>query len=261
MAHPSTYSAPTATPPLGQLLQYWRKARNFSQLALAVEANVSSRHVSFMETGRTKPSRDMVLHIAETLSVPLRERNALLLAAGFAPVFRESSLDDPQLLPIRTALQAILNQQEPFPAVAMNRRWDIINGNTAAQKFFAKLLDGRTLDNREVPPNVLRLMFHPRGLRPAVINWPDVAQGLLQRLHREAVGGVLDASTQALLSEIPGSSRYVACARPQSSVAARSSGVFSARQYRVQLLLRRHRAGHAAGRHRSGIAHRIVLSQ
>lgn len=204
MANPTIVSPTvgTSASPLGQLLQYWRKARNFSQLALAVEANVSSRHVSFVETGRTKPSREMVLHLAETLSVPLRERNALLLAAGFAPVFRESNLDDPQLAAVRKAMEAILRQQEPYPAVAMNRQWDIITSNEAAQQFFAKLLDGRTFGDPNAKPNVLRLMFHPQGLRPTVINWEDVAQGLLQRLYREAVGGVLDEPTRAILNEI-----------------------------------------------------------
>lgn len=191
-----------ATPPLGMLLQYWRKARNFSQLALAHEAKVSSRHVSFMETGRTKPSREMVLHLAETLSVPLRERNALLMAAGFAPLFRESSIDDPQLAAVRSAIDAILRQQEPYPAVAMNRRWDIVANNHAASAFFSALLDGRTLEGVDATPNVLRLMFHPRGLRPTVTNWTEVAQGLLQRAYREAVGGVPDASTRELLQEV-----------------------------------------------------------
>lgn len=205
MAIPLTSGISTslsAAPTLGVLLQYWRKARNFSQLALAHEANVSSRHVSFMETGRSKPSREMVLHLAETLSVPLRERNALLLAAGFAPLYRESTLDDPELVSVRGAMNAILKQQEPYPAVVMNRRWDIIDRNSAASRFFSALLDGRTLDGVDATPNVLRLMFHPRGLRPTVLNWTEVAQGLLQRLYREAVGGVFDEPTRALMHEI-----------------------------------------------------------
>ena len=144
----------------------------------------------------------MVLHLAETLGVPLRERNGLLLAAGFAPVFRESSLDDAELKPVRAALDAILEQQEPYPAVAMNRRWDVIKSNEAATRFFTLLLDGRSPNVGGSTPNVLRLMFHPEGLRPTVANWNDVAQGLLQRLHREAVGGVIDAPTRDLLAEI-----------------------------------------------------------
>src|SRR5688572_29239807 len=165
---------------LGALLQYWRRARNLSQLALAHEANVSPRHVCFVETGRAKPSREMVLLLADTLQVPLRERNALLLAAGFAPVFRESNLDDPLLQPVRRAIAAILAQQEPYPAVVMNRRWDIITVNDSARRFFAWLLDGR---DSVAPTNILRLMFDPRWVRPYVENWDAVAPTLLQRVR------------------------------------------------------------------------------
>jgi transcriptional regulator with XRE-family HTH domain len=170
-----------------------------SQLALAVEAEVSPRHLCFLETGRARPSRDMVLHLAQALAVPLRERNALLLAAGFAPMFRESALNDPDLAPVRRALDAILAQQEPYPAVVMNRSWDIVGGNEAATRFFTLLLDRRAVPG---PPNVLRLMFHPQGLRPTVLDWETTAEALVQRLHREAVGGVLDESGRQLLAEI-----------------------------------------------------------
>jgi len=170
-----------------------------SQLALAMEAGVSSRHLCFLETGRAKPSREMVLQLAETLGVPLRERNALLLAAGFAPVFRESSLESPELASVRQALDAILQQQEPYPAVVMNRAWDIVHNNRAAARFFARLLGDRPAP---APANVLRLMFHPQGLRPSVANWESVAEALVRRLHREAVGGVLDEAARALLDEI-----------------------------------------------------------
>jgi transcriptional regulator with XRE-family HTH domain len=184
---------------VGPLLSYWRRTRQKSQLALASEAGVSPRHLCFLETGRARPSREMVLHLAQALAVPLRERNTLLLAAGFAPLFAESSLDDPQLAAVKMALTAILEQQEPYPAVAMNRAWDIVRTNAAAARFFA-LLAGK-----EPPPgapNVLRSMFHPRGLRPHVANWEAVAETLIQRLHREAVGGVLDEAARGVLSEI-----------------------------------------------------------
>jgi transcriptional regulator with XRE-family HTH domain len=170
-----------------------------SQLALATEAAVSPRHVCFVETGRAKPSREMVLHLADTLSVPLRERNALLTAAGYASVYRESSLDAPQLASVRTAIDAILAKQEPYPAVVMNRRWDIVATNGAAGRFFGMLLGGRT---PPVAGNVLRLMFHPDGLRPCVMNWEAIAPALVQRLHREAIGGALDEETRRLLAEI-----------------------------------------------------------
>lgn len=193
------YAPTEARAALGALLQYWRRTRNLSQLALAHEAEVSPRHVSFLETGRAKPSRDMVLRLADTLDVPLRERNALLLAAGFAPSFRESALDAGELVPVRTAIDAILKQQEPYPAVVMNRHWGIVATNRAASRFFSWLLDGRSPDGAG---NVLRLMFHPEGLRPCVVNWDVVAQSLVRRVHREALGGTLDETAQALLAEV-----------------------------------------------------------
>jgi transcriptional regulator with XRE-family HTH domain len=186
-------------PAIGSLLQYWRKTKNLSQLTLAMEADVSPRHISFLETGRAKPSRDMVVLLATVLGVPLRERNHLLLAAGFAPLYREAPLDAPELVPVRAALDAILKQQEPFPAVVMNRHWDILQMNQAAQRFFGMLLGDR--DGRPAP-NVLRLMFDPKELRPHVMNWDIIAEKLLQRLHREATGGVKDDTTLALLAEI-----------------------------------------------------------
>jgi transcriptional regulator with XRE-family HTH domain len=193
-------TAPDRTPaPLGTLLQYWRRVRNLSQLALAQEAGTSSRHVCFLETGRSKPSREMVLRLADTLAVPLRERNALLLAAGFAPMYHESGLDDRELAPVRAAIDAILKQQEPYPAVVMNRRWDIVTTNDAASRFFGLLLEGRTPHGAG---NVLRLMFHPNGLRPCVDNWEAVAQALVRRVHREALGATRDDAGRALLAEV-----------------------------------------------------------
>jgi transcriptional regulator with XRE-family HTH domain len=199
MAGMAQTSTRDSGPALGALLQYWRRTRNLSQLALAHEANVSPRHVSFVETGRAKPSRDMVLVLADALGVPLRERNALLLSAGFAPMFRESALDDRELAPVRTAIDAILKQQEPYPAVVMNRRWDIVATNGAAARFFGLLLDGRTPHGAG---NVLRLMFHPDGLRPCVENWEAVAQSLVRRVHREALGATRDDAGRALLAEV-----------------------------------------------------------
>jgi len=184
--------------PLGALLQYWRRARRLSQLALASEADVSPRHICFLETGRANPSREMVLHLATTLRVPLRERNTLLLAAGFAPLYRETRLDAPELEPVRLAVQAILRQQEPYPAVVMNRHWDLLGANEAATRFFQFLLG----DAAKGPANVVRMMCHPDGLRPWVTNWEATAQELLQRVHREAVGGVDDEATIRLLDEV-----------------------------------------------------------
>jgi transcriptional regulator with XRE-family HTH domain len=182
---------------VGALLQYWRQARRLSQYALALEAEISPRHVCFLETGRAKPSREMLLHLATVLRVPLRERNALLLSAGFAPVYQEPELQSPALAPVRAALDAMLEKQEPFPAVVMNRQWDILRANRAAARFFDFLLGPRG-----GAANVLRLMFDPKGLRPFVLNWEESAEALIQRVHREAVGAIPDANTAQILSEI-----------------------------------------------------------
>jgi transcriptional regulator with XRE-family HTH domain len=190
---------PPASGSIGALLQYWRKTRNLSQLALAHEADVSPRHVCFVETGRARPSREMVIQLATALDVPLRERNALLLAAGFAPVYGEARLDAPEIAPVRNALNAILKQQEPFPAVVLNRHWDIQQTNAGGARFFSSLLGARAPAGA---PNVLRLMFDPAGLRPYVTNWETVAETLVRRTHREAVGGVQDPALARLLAEV-----------------------------------------------------------
>lgn len=194
----SQVRAESARASFGALLQHWRKHRHLSQLALATEAEISPRHLCFVETGRSRPSREMVLLLASVLDVPLRERNALLLAAGFAPVYSEGGLDAPELAAVRGALDAILQQQEPYPAVVMNRTWDVVTTNRAAPRFFGFLL------GTEPPPrrNVVRMMLSPDGLRPHVANWDAVAQALLRRVQREAVGGVADEGTAALLAEV-----------------------------------------------------------
>ena len=185
--------------PLGTLLQHWRQVRRMSQLALAIEADVSPRHICFIETGRARPSREMVLLLASALEVPLRERNVLLLAAGYAPAYRETDLDSPELDSVRAALQAILRQQEPHPAVVMNRTWDILTSNAAASRFFGFLLDPEPASG---PANVIRMMFDPSGLRPFVVNLEEVAEALITRIHREAVGGAPHEATIRLLEEV-----------------------------------------------------------
>ncbi len=193
-----TETASVSASSIGSLLQYWRKTRNLSQLALANAAEVSARHICFVETGRARPSREMVVLLSTVLDVPLRERNALLLAAGFAPVYGETKLNAAELRPVRAALDAILRQQEPFPAVVMSRHWDVLDTNAAGKRFFGFFLGARANE----PSNVLRLMFDPNGLRPYVTNWNAVAEALVARAHREAVGGVTDAVTRRLLDEI-----------------------------------------------------------
>jgi len=196
-----TLAAPATAPAnrLGALLQYWRKTRSLSQLALAYEADVSPRHICFLETGRARPSRDMVILLSNVLDVPLRERNDLLLAAGFAPVYDQAPLGAPQHDAVQAALKAILKQQEPFPAVVMNRHWDILNTNAAGERFFGLML-GKVAGAG--PANVIRLMFSPSGLRPYVSNWDAVAEALIQRVHRETIGGVTDPATTQLLDEV-----------------------------------------------------------
>ena len=169
-----------------------------SQLALALEARVSARHLGFVESGRANPSREMVLTLARALDVPLREQNELLVAAGFAAIHRETGLTTPDMARARTALDCILRQQEPFPAVVMDRHWNILMTNAGAARFFGRLLG----PNAPERPNIIRLMFHAQALRSVVENWDAVAEALVQRLHREAVGGVLDDATIALLNEV-----------------------------------------------------------
>jgi transcriptional regulator with XRE-family HTH domain len=183
----------------GELLSQWRRVRAKSQLDLALLAAVSPRHVSFVETGRSKPSREMVLTLAAALDVPLRERNALLLAAGYAPLYRETRLDDPELQPALQAVDLILKHQEPYPAVVLDGQWNLLRSNDAASALFSRLLgDARP----EGPPNVLRLMFDERYLKPYVANWSEVAQNLVQRAHREAVGGTPNAALKRVLKEV-----------------------------------------------------------
>jgi transcriptional regulator with XRE-family HTH domain len=197
-------------PDVGPLLKHWRGARRLSQLALAAEAAVSVRHLCFLETGRAKPSRAMVLKLAEVLDVPLRERNTLLLSAGFAPEYPESALDAPSLAAVREALETILAQQEPFPALVMDRGWDIRHTNTAARRFFAFLGSGQPARPPE-PANVLRRMFHPDGVRRHVTNWPEVAEALVRRARREAIGGTTD---ELDYPGVPSSLRSLTAATP-----------------------------------------------
>lgn len=177
-------------------MRHWRRERRMSQLNLATTAGVTQRHLSFVESGRAQPSRELVLHLARTLDVPLRERNQLLLAAGYAPHYKETGLDEPALNAIQLALDRLLSQQEPYPAVVMDRHWNITQANDAAATLFTHLLDGPP----PTPSNVIRLMFGP--IRPHVANFEATGEALIVRVHREAVGGIPDPKTQALLDEI-----------------------------------------------------------
>ena len=185
--------------PVGRLIQHWRRARKQSQLALSLRAGVSARHLGFVEVGRAQPSREMVLLLAGALDVPLRDRNGLLLAAGYAPLYRETGLDAPEMEHAGKALRLILEHQEPYPAVVMDRHWNMVTANVGAQRFFGQLI---ALPAGGPPANIIRLMFDPGALRPFVANWEAVAEALVQRIHREALGGVPDEATVSLLEEV-----------------------------------------------------------
>lgn len=167
----------------GELLREWRNLRRMSQLDLALEAGVSARHLSFVETGRSRPSREMVLTLAEHLEVPLREQNALLLAGGFAPVFSEMDLEDDRMGPVRNALDAILKGHEPYPAVIVDREWEIVASNGPA----GMLLEGVSQELVSPPANALRITLHPEGLAPRILNFDEWSAHLLTRLRRQAL--------------------------------------------------------------------------
>ncbi len=184
-------------PGVGPLLRDWRRRRRMSQLDLALDAGVSARHVSFVETGRAAPSREMVLHLAEELSVPLRERNRLLVAAGYAPVYEQHDLDDPEMAPVRAALDVILTAHEPNPVAVVNTEWELI----AQNRGIPLLVEGVAPELLEPPVNVLRLSLHPDGMAPRIRNLGEWRGHLLARLRRQIqVTG--NAALQTLFDEV-----------------------------------------------------------
>lgn len=188
--------APTPHTDLGLLLRDWRAARRLSQLALAVDAGVSTRHLSCVETGKARPSRELLDRLADALELPLRERNAMLLAAGFAPHYPETGLAGPALAQMRRAIECVLQQQEPYPAFLLDRHWNIAMANGAAARVNRFVL-GR--DSRHA--NMVRAAFDPDDLRQAIANWEEVAGELVRHLHREVALSPSDATARALLAE------------------------------------------------------------
>lgn len=160
---------------------------------------ISQRHISFVESGRSVPSRALLLALANALEVPLRDRNALLLAAGYAPMYAEPAWDADEMRVVHRALQRMLEQHEPYPALVLDRHWNVLMSNDAAPRFFGQFV---SLEKFARPRNLLRLMFDPEGLRPFVVDWEQVAASLFQRIHREAVSGMLDAGMRALVDEL-----------------------------------------------------------
>jgi transcriptional regulator with XRE-family HTH domain len=186
-----------ATASIGELLRDWRRRRRMSQLDLATEAEISARHLSFLETGRATPSRDMVMRLANHLDLPLRERNRLLLVAGFAPAHHERALDDPSLAAVRQAIELILKSHEPFPALAIDRHWQLVSANRQVMMLVA----GAAPHLLTPPVNVLRLSLHPEGLAPRIENLAEWRGHLLERLARQ-INSSGDQALIALLQEL-----------------------------------------------------------
>ncbi|WP_245658459.1 helix-turn-helix domain-containing protein [Microtetraspora malaysiensis] len=192
--------------PIGELLRTWREHRRLSQLDLSIQAEISTRHVSFMETGRSTPSREMVLHLSEHLDVPLRERNHLLLAAGYAPVYTESTLNSPQMAAVRDAIGKLLAGHEPYPAVVVDRGWNLVDANTGLRMLVAGIAP-------DLLSNVLRASLHPDGLAPRIANLGEWRAHLLGRLKRQiALTG--DAELAELYAEL----RDYPCDQPEPEV-------------------------------------------
>ena len=191
---PPRSAAASAAHPLGDLLRQWRSARRMSQMDLALEAGISTRHLSYVETGKARPSRELVALLAGALDMPMRDRNALLVVAGYAPGYRETPLSDPQMALIRRAIDCILGQHEPYPAFVVNRHWDVLMASQGLARVFDWLRDG-------VQPhgNIMRQVFDPADMRPFVENWEEVAGDLIGHLHHEAA---TDKTSRALLDEV-----------------------------------------------------------
>jgi transcriptional regulator with XRE-family HTH domain len=206
------------TQPVGGLLRQWRQRRRLSQLELACDAGISTRHLSFVETGRSHPSRDMLLHLSEQLEVPVRERNVLLVAAGYAPIFPERLLADPVLAAARAAIDLVLDRQKPYPAFALDRYWRIVASNAALPQLY----EGVASDLLEPPVNAMRLSLHPNGLAPRIVNLAEWRGHLLDQLRRQ-VELTADAALIELLREVSGypagGSRPVRAAPPKNEIA------------------------------------------
>ncbi|MGC9666449.1 helix-turn-helix domain-containing protein [Planosporangium sp. 12N6] len=195
--------------PVGELLRRWRERRRLSQLELSIQADISTRHLSFVETGRSRPSRDMVLRLADELDVPLRDRNDLLLAAGYAPVYAETTLDAPRMSAIRGAVRLVLTAHEPYPAVVVDRHWNLVDANAT----LGLLLTGVAAALLDPPVNVLRVSLHPDGLAPRIVNLGEWRAHLLGRLRRQ-VGSTADPVLADLYDELRG----YPCDQPEPEV-------------------------------------------
>jgi transcriptional regulator with XRE-family HTH domain len=184
--------------PVGELLRQWRGARRLSQLDLALDAGISARHLSCVETGKAQPSRELIARLAETLDMPLRERNMLLMAAGYTPEYAETPLSSPELTQVRRAIDFILEHQEPYSAFVLNRYWDVLQANRAAARLESFLGGGSKHGN------MMQRFFDPDDLRAVVVNWEEVAGDLMRHLHDEIAASPSDSRMRALLEEVLG---------------------------------------------------------
>ena len=236
------YPAPGLTTPapfmpdahIGSLLREWRAARRVSQLDLALDAGLSARHLSCVETGKAQPSRETIARLADALDMPLRERNALLVAAGYAPKYPETGLATPGLAQVRRAIECILEQQEPYPAFLLNRHWDVLMANRAAMRVNHFVMRGQA--NKHA--NMIRQVFDPADLRPAVANWEEVAGELIRHLHNLVASAPTDTVARAL---------PCVAARASSSTSDPRAPGATARSARARAVLRAARVGAAAG--------------
>ena len=184
---------------LGDLLRHWRNLRGKSQFDLSLDTGGSQRHLSFIENGRSAPSRQILMEISRALDIPLRDRNVLLLAAGYAPIYSEGAWNGSEMKTIMGVLERVLHQHEPFPAVVMDRYWNVLMANESTPRFFNSFTE---MAVRKSPRNILHLMFDPERMRPFIADWENVAKSLLERVYRESVGRVIDEKTRELLAAL-----------------------------------------------------------
>ena len=184
---------------LGELLRYWRDLRGKSQFDLSLDTGGSQRHISFIESGRSVPSRQILMELAQALDIPLRDRNVLLLAAGYAPIYSEGAWNSPEMKGIMGVLERMLRQHEPFPAVVMDRYWNVLMANESTPRFFNSFTE---MAVGKSPRNILHLMFDPERMRPFIANWESVARSLFERVYRESVGRVIDEKTRELVAAL-----------------------------------------------------------